>query len=358
MKKLHLIYIVTFLLAFSVTATAQPMAQFAETEFDFGNIGELDGAVTHRFVYKNTGDKPLVVSKVYTSCGCTSPAWSKEPVMPGQEGYVDATFDPRDRPGAFTKSITVMHNGKNIQDVLYISGNVQPRPEPVSADYPYTFFDLRLKKTTVNFGSVSKGETVKQTIDIYNPTKADLVVEPDNDKIPQYLSLTVSPKVLKPGAKGEIKVEFVTKKCDGWDYFDFQAGILVNTYSYKLNFKSIITEKFTAEQIKNPPLIEFPNGKDVSFKNVEKESTVYQKLTYSNTGTSPLEIRAVRNFSDCVSYKINTPVVQPGENGTITIFFNAEGKKNLVTKYLTLVTNSPQSGHDHVLLKISAQIAE
>ena len=72
----------------------------------------------------------------------------------------------------------------------------------------------------------------------------------------------------------------------------------------------------------------------------------------------PLEIRAVRNFSDCVSYKINTPVVQPGENGTITIFFNAEGKKNLVTKYLTLVTNSPQSGHDNVVLKISAQIAE
>lgn len=356
--KTHLIYLVTFLLAISITAAAQPVTEFAELEHNFGNIGELDGAVTHRFVYKNTGDKPLVVSKVYTSCGCTSPAWSKEPVMPGQEGYVDATFDPRDRPGAFTKSITVMHNGKSIQDVLYISGNVQPRPEPVSAEYPYTFFDLRLKKTTVNFGSVSKGETVKQTIEIYNPTKADLVVEPDNDIIPQYLSLTVSPKVLKPGAKGEIKVEFVTKKCDGWDYFDFQAGILVNTYSYKLNFKSIITEKFTTEQIKNPPLIEFPNGKDVSFKNVEKESTVYQKLTYSNTGTSPLEIRAVRNFSDCVSYKINTPVVQPGENGTITIFFNAEGKKNLVTKYLTLVTNSPQSGHDNVVLKISAQIAE
>lgn len=356
--KTHLIYLVTFLLAISITAAAQPVTEFAELEHNFGNIGELDGAVTHRFVYKNTGDKPLVVSKVYTSCGCTSPAWSKEPVMPGQEGYVDATFDPRDRPGAFTKSITVMHNGKSIQDVLYISGNVQPRPEPVSADYPYTFFDLRLKKTTVNFGSVSKGETVKQTIEIYNPTKADLVVEPDNAKIPQYLSLTVSPKVLKPGAKGEIKVEFVTKKCDGWDYFDFQAGILVNTYSYKLNFKSIITEKFTTEQIKNPPLIEFQNGKDVSFKNVEKESTVYQKLTYSNTGTSPLEIRAVRNFSDCVSYKINTPVVQPGENGTITIFFNAEGKKNLVTKYLTLVTNSPQSGHDNVVLKISAQIAE
>ena len=48
-------------------------------------------------------------------------------------------------------------------------------------------------------------QNAKQTIEIFNPSKSNIVVEPDNENIPEYLTLTISKKILKPGEKGEIK---------------------------------------------------------------------------------------------------------------------------------------------------------
>ncbi|MCQ2974524.1 MAG: DUF1573 domain-containing protein [Bacteroidales bacterium] len=355
----HIILTIFILLTLKVYSQSEAKIEFNEIEYDFGTIGELDGAITHRFVYKNVGTAPLILNSVYTSCGCTSPAWSKEPVKPNNSGYVDVTFDPRDRPGMFTKSITVNSNSKNVQNVLYISGNVIPREEPISSEYPYSFFDLRLKKTTINFGQVTKGENFKQSVEIYNPTKSNLVVEPDIENIPNYLTITVSKKILKPGEKGEIKVELNSSKLNKWDYVDFDAGILVNTYKYNLHFKSIVSEKYTEKQKQTPPLIELLDGNTIDYNKIHKGETKYQKLRYKNIGQSELEIRAIRNLSTCISYKIETPIVKPGEIGTITIFFNSEDMKvSNVTKYISLVTNSPSKGHDIVVIKINAQIVE
>ena len=95
---------------FCFNAQAQTLS-FETEEYDFGDIAELGGAASYRFVYTNTGHKPLIINSVHTSCGCTSPAWSSEPVLPQSQGFVDVTFDPRNRQGGFTKSIIVKSNG-------------------------------------------------------------------------------------------------------------------------------------------------------------------------------------------------------------------------------------------------------
>lgn len=91
---------------------------------DFGQIKEADGAVTANFTVSNAGESPLVITRVVTSCGCTSPEWPKEPIAAGDSAVIKVTYDPKNRPGPFTKPVSVYSNGKQGSLVLNIKGEV------------------------------------------------------------------------------------------------------------------------------------------------------------------------------------------------------------------------------------------
>lgn len=79
------------------------------TNKDFGKIKEgkkLD--VVFRF--KNTGDKPLIISDVTASCGCTVPEKPSKPFAPGETGEIKAAFDSNGKPGAQSKNVNVFAN--------------------------------------------------------------------------------------------------------------------------------------------------------------------------------------------------------------------------------------------------------
>ncbi|GHU91367.1 hypothetical protein FACS1894155_10970 [Bacteroidia bacterium] len=95
-----------------------------ETTHDFKTIKEKDGKVTAVFTLTNNTDKPVVITNVKPSCGCTTPEWTKEPIAPGKQGHVKATFDPAGRPGPFDKTITVETSGEPTSIILRIKGNV------------------------------------------------------------------------------------------------------------------------------------------------------------------------------------------------------------------------------------------
>lgn len=86
----------------------------AEKHFDFGSISMKNGTVSRRFTLSNAGSEPVVITKVYTSCMCTSatvsvqdtvdgpfgmpghgrvPSISRQ-ILPGQSADVAVTFDP------------------------------------------------------------------------------------------------------------------------------------------------------------------------------------------------------------------------------------------------------------------------
>lgn len=70
---------------------------FSETKVEWGTIQEKDGDVSHDFLFMNTGDKPLLIKSVITSCGCTSAEWPKEAYKPGDKGTIRLTYHPNDR---------------------------------------------------------------------------------------------------------------------------------------------------------------------------------------------------------------------------------------------------------------------
>jgi hypothetical protein len=126
----RILFALAFIMLTAGIASAQGKAAVIsaeETVYDFGDIKEVDGPVTHVFKIKNDGEVALVVTKVVASCGCTTPDWTKEPIAPGKNGEIRATYDPLNRPGPFTKTISVYSNGKEGSYILTIKGKVIPK---------------------------------------------------------------------------------------------------------------------------------------------------------------------------------------------------------------------------------------
>ncbi|MCX6185915.1 MAG: DUF1573 domain-containing protein [Bacteroidetes bacterium] len=102
--------------------------KFEKETHDFGVIPQ-GTPVTYQFSVKNTGKEPLIITSASASCGCTTPDWSREPIKPGKEGFVKATYNAAS-PGDFTKSVTVMSNAKKSTVILYLKGTVKPNDAP------------------------------------------------------------------------------------------------------------------------------------------------------------------------------------------------------------------------------------
>ena len=109
--------------AASNAGDALPEFAWTETSFDFGKIKQ-NAPVTHEFRFVNKGAEPLVITSVQASCGCTVAKYTKEPIAPGAEGFVTATYNAATK-GIFNKSVTVNANTQDGVVVLAIRGEVE-----------------------------------------------------------------------------------------------------------------------------------------------------------------------------------------------------------------------------------------
>lgn len=93
---------------------------------DFGNLKEGPQA-EYAFEFKNTGKEPLIISNASASCGCTTPEWPKEPVMPGKTGKITVRYNTQGRPGPFNKTVFITSNAAGEKDryELFIKGTVE-----------------------------------------------------------------------------------------------------------------------------------------------------------------------------------------------------------------------------------------
>lgn len=95
---------------------------FKSDTIDYGTIEKgADGL--RIFEFTNSGDAPLIVSRVTSSCGCTVPKWSKEPILPGATGEIQVKYDTN-RVSPIRKTITVISNADTPTVALKIKGEV------------------------------------------------------------------------------------------------------------------------------------------------------------------------------------------------------------------------------------------
>ncbi|MFN3405980.1 MAG: DUF1573 domain-containing protein [Cytophagaceae bacterium] len=120
---------ITFSPVFAQTGTEAPQGpyiKFSENSFDFGDIYQGD-TVSHVFKFKNTGNAPLLLKEVLTTCGCTVPKFSKDPILPGKESEIVVKFNSEGKEGRMTKPITVISNSTNSPARITIITNILPK---------------------------------------------------------------------------------------------------------------------------------------------------------------------------------------------------------------------------------------
>jgi len=96
--------------------------EFKTTVIDYGTIEKGSNGV-RTFEFTNTGNAPLVISNVKSTCGCTVPKKPKDPIMPGETGEIEVKYDTK-RVNPIRKTITVFSNAETPTVALKIKGLV------------------------------------------------------------------------------------------------------------------------------------------------------------------------------------------------------------------------------------------
>lgn len=123
MKKLFVILLLGFsAIALSAQNDKSAKIEFETTVIDYGTIEKGSNGL-RVFKFKNTGNAPLVVSSVKSSCGCTVPKKPESPILPGESGEIEVKYDTK-RVNPIRKTITVTSNAETPTVALKIKGNV------------------------------------------------------------------------------------------------------------------------------------------------------------------------------------------------------------------------------------------
>jgi len=100
-----------------------------DNTIDYGTVTKEEDSGIRSFEFTNTGDEPLIIKNVQSSCGCTVPSKPTEPIQPGQTGKIDVKYNMN--PGPIRKTITVETNAVNVEEgrvALKIKGEVIVKP--------------------------------------------------------------------------------------------------------------------------------------------------------------------------------------------------------------------------------------
>ncbi len=347
MKKKFIVALVFPLFGLSLFSIAQPKLELEATTHDFGRIEEANGPVKHTFNFTNTGSEPLVIAGVKASCGCTTPFWTKEPIAPGESGKIEAKFDPKNRPGGFSKSLTVTSNSQPNITMLYIKGYVEPQPKSPEETYTKVMGGLRLKSNYLNMGKMTENDTaVVKDFKVYNASDT-IITFMDMKAVPGFMNISVYPNSLKLKELGKITVTYNAKKRNDLGLQNDMITLLTDEHGSKsmkyLNITGHIMVYFpemTAEEkVKAPQIIYETESHD--FGNIKQGEKKTYQFKFTNQGHQDLQLRKVKSTCGCTAALPDQKTVKPGEESFISVSFDSKGRKGKQYKYITVFSNDP-----------------
>lgn len=192
--------------------TPSQSLKFEERVFDFGEIQEKDGVVSHTFTFRNEGKTPVAIEYVHSGCGCVRFEYPKEPIRPDKTGEVTVFYDPSYRPGFFSKEVVVLSNNRTNYNRIWVKGMVIPCEHPIEDEYRYDYGNgLWMDLQVLLFGKIRQGErqSVKLRYTNHTDRQMDLrfVVIGGNREIK-----FTSPGMLEPKEKGEMILHYVREQ--------------------------------------------------------------------------------------------------------------------------------------------------
>ncbi|MFY0608390.1 MAG: DUF1573 domain-containing protein [Cyclobacteriaceae bacterium] len=358
MKNSVRIYLM-LMIAMGYSAHGQTTIQFLERSHDFGTIKEEKGDVEHKFIFINRGTQSVELLDVETSCGCTTPDWTKGSVEPSDTGYVVASFDPLNRPGRFNKTLVAKFKTAS-EDILKqemdIEGEVLPKPKSIADELPTKIGGLRLKYKSLNFGRMTTKEIVTKSFDVYNDSDTVIIWSPNRIQVPKHLKVVTAPDTLRSKELGQILVSYdpVVKTDLGYVSDNLRLYTNEDQDSVKeLHVIATISEYFpplTAEEEAQAPKLSFDKTQ-YSFGAINEGDTVTTQFELINNGLTELAIRQVKTNCGCVNVALESKTIVPGGSIIMDVTFDSSGRQGRQYKTITVFSNDPKAPTQMVSVK-------
>lgn len=231
----------SFIVCISLTTKAQGILKFGKDTHEFGTVAEGKIA-TYDFEFSNDGNAPIIISNVTASCGCTTPYWTHEPVLPGKKGKISASYNSSGRPGPFTKTITVTSNASNSTLVLTIKGTVNPKPTATAEEIAKSPV-MKLQTEGHNFGKLEKGQTVTKTFTFTNSGKTDLTIKSLYSAC-GCVTYKTSKSAIKPGEQATLELRYTPRSLNQQN-----ERVTVNTNDLQTSVQTIILQANVVESL-------------------------------------------------------------------------------------------------------------
>jgi len=344
-KLLYLSAIIAFIGAGNLYAQKKAVIKFDKLEHDFGKIKEEAGKVKCRFTFTNQGDDTLKIINVKPGCGCTTADWTKTGILPKKTGFVDAEYDPNQRPGAFNKGIAVTTNDPTQQMInLVVKGEVIPKPKGVADIYPVVVGNLRMETSQFNFGNSKNTEIRTDTLKVFNVWNKSMNL--GFKDVAAYITVKAVPETLKSNKEGLIILSYDVSKRNEYGYVFDRITLTTNDSlqpDKTINISQSITEDFsklTPEQLAKAPKIKFDNT-SYDFGTAKQGDKVECTFVFRNEGETDLVIRKVKASCGCTATNPEKTILKKGEESKINATFNSAGRDGKQFKSITVISNDP-----------------
>ena len=108
-----------------IAAQDTTTVQIIDSLYNFGMVTEGE-KVAYNFRFKNSGNKPLIITSTTASCGCTVPEKPEKPILAGETAFIKVVFNSKGKTGHNEKTITVTSNANPAFPPLLLKGEVTP----------------------------------------------------------------------------------------------------------------------------------------------------------------------------------------------------------------------------------------
>lgn len=326
-----------------LTLSASAQVKWLSTEHDFGAFDEDDGKVPATFRFVNTGEEPLYIRHVRSTCGCTVPEYSRLKIMPGDTASVTAVYNPSGRPGRFAKSLVVTLSNDSIQR-LHIKGVVIGTQNTVRSRFPLEVGPIRMRGNMLPFGSVKTGKMRSEYIEVYNTSHEPVVAQ--WGPTPSYLRIVATNDTVRPGEMGVYSFLLTPNA-------DTPYGLLTDSVTYTVpgqepvNFEiaAIIEEDFSKlskKQLENAPHISVDTDM-LDFGDFTAANTpITRQFTVTNTGKDDLILRRVYTTEKGMTVDAPDLRLKKGRTAVVTVTFDPAGfEAPILNSRLLIIANDP-----------------
>lgn len=324
--------------------TGEESVIFNTYEWNFGDIKEADGAVSHIFLLKNSGSKPTRITRAIPSCSCIMANFPKKDIQPGEVVEVEVFLSPSGAAGKTFRSIEFA-SSKGSMGTLSVWANVTPADESIQKRYSTVLSDMiYVNRSKIPFGYVGHGQSLSKVIYIANA--ADKAAEIELKVRGSHKAEVSGPSYLAPSAEEPIMITY-TMPSDKKSFATYAdtLDVIVNgkKVSKPLLLSAICLDK-PAASANAPCMVTTPSVGELKKSLLSGKYSGY--VSISNTGKSPLVLHFIENPQGVKLNLKNGETIAPGK--TVKLYVEDVKAKEV---RLNLFTNDPQRPYKETILK-------